>query len=163
MLRLVMVNGVLSLLLMGCSGGGGDDANRKPTHKVTGTVTMAGGAVAGASVTFSPIEGQPVAFAMTDSEGKYTLTTYDAGDGAVEGSYKVMVYKSGGGSSEPASGSHEAYVSGSFNPGAAHSGKGGGAAKGSGLPEKYSKADTTDLIHKVEAGKDNVIDLALNP
>ncbi|MCA9050851.1 MAG: carboxypeptidase regulatory-like domain-containing protein, partial [Planctomycetaceae bacterium] len=75
--RYVVSTQVLSLMLLaGCSGGG--DANRQPTFPVTGTVTLGGGPLAGAAVTFSPKDGQPVATARTDANGKYSLTTYDA-------------------------------------------------------------------------------------
>ncbi|MCA9052778.1 MAG: carboxypeptidase regulatory-like domain-containing protein [Planctomycetaceae bacterium] len=162
-LRLLTACGLLALSLTGCGGGGASGgADRLPTHKVTGTVKLAGGPVAEASVTFSPLEGQPVAFGRTDSAGQYTLTTYEAGDGAVAGTYKVLVSKSSAAKSDAGGGSHDAYISGSFNPGASHSGKGAGKSAGA-LPDKYARADSTDLVGKVEAGKENVIDLELNP
>ena len=153
-----------SLLTAGCSGGG-DGAERKPTVKVSGTIKMAGGPVADAVVTFSPQEGQPVAFGRTDSQGKYTLTTYEAGDGAVAGKYIVLVTKSssGGAASGTGSVSHEAFVSGQASVTAhAAAGKSGGSAAGSILPEKYSRTTTSDLTVTV-APEQTTYDFELQP
>ena len=80
-----------SLVLAGCSGG--DAAKHVAVFKVTGTVTFQGKPLAQAIVTFSPKEGQPVAFGTTNDKGEFTLTTYTAGDGAAAGSYGVLVSK----------------------------------------------------------------------
>lgn len=113
---------------------------------------MAGGPVADAVVTFSPQEGQPVAFGRTDSQGKYTLTTYQAGDGAVAGKYIVLVTKSSGGaSSDPGPVSHEAFVSGQASVTAHAAGGKSSAGSGSVLPEKYSRTTTSDLTTVVSA------------
>ncbi len=149
--------------MTGCSGGG-SGPERKPTIKVSGKITMAGGPVADAVVTFSPQEGQPVAFGRTDSEGKYTLTTYEAGDGAVAGKYIVLVNKSSGaGGGGTASVSHEAFVSGQAAVTAhAAAGKPGGSAPASVLPEKYSNASTSDLTTTVSPDKTSY-DFELQP
>lgn len=149
-------------LLCGCSGG--SSVERRPTHKVSGTITMAGAPVANADVTFAPKDKQPVALGRTDSQGKYTLTTYSAGDGAVAGNYVVLVSKSGG-SSTTGELSHEDFVSGRANPAAAHAGGGRGAPPPSGslLPDKYASIATSDLEATVEAGKTNVFDFELKP
>lgn len=151
------------LLATGCSGGAG--AERKPTIKVSGTIKMAGGPVADAVVTFSPQEGQPVAFGRTDSQGKYTLTTYEAGDGAVAGKYIVLVTKSSSGGTASGSGpvSHEAFVAGQASVTAhAAAGKSGGASASSVLPEKYSRTTTSDLTATV-APEQNTYDFELQP
>lgn len=152
-----------SLFTAGCSGGGAGP-ERKPTIRVSGTITMAGGPVADAVVTFSPQEGQPVAFGRTDSEGKYTLTTYEAGDGAVAGKYIVLVNKSSGSGAGPgAAVSHEAFVSGQASVTShAAAGKPGGSTPASILPEKYSKANTSDLTTTVSADK-TTYDFELQP
>jgi hypothetical protein len=163
--RVVVVLCLASLLLStGCSGGGAG-AERKPTIKVSGTIKMAGGPVADAVVTFSPQEGQPVAFGRTDSQGKYTLTTYEAGDGAVAGKYIVLVTKSssGGAAAGGATVSHEAFVSGQASVTAhAAAGKTGGAAASSVLPEKYSRTTTSDLTATV-APDQTTYDFELQP
>jgi len=77
------------IVLTGCS-----NSSRLPTYRVTGTVTSQGKPVAGAAITFVPTgkEGE-AASAITDSEGKYALTTWEAGDGARPGQYRVKVSK----------------------------------------------------------------------
>jgi hypothetical protein len=61
---------------------------------VTGTVTWQGKPLAGAAITFVPTgsDGE-AASAITDAEGKYALTTWEAGDGARPGQYRVKVSK----------------------------------------------------------------------
>jgi hypothetical protein len=60
---------------------------------VTGTVTSQGKPVAGAVITFVPTGEGEAASAITDSAGKYALTTWEAGDGARPGEYRVKVSK----------------------------------------------------------------------
>lgn len=80
---------ILILSLCGCSGS--DD--QKTVYEVTGTVTFGGGPVAKATVIFSPLDQQPVATGITDSNGVYRLTTYDSFDGAAVGKYDVLISK----------------------------------------------------------------------
>ena len=49
--------------------------------------------VAQATVTFIGVDGKRVAAGLTDANGKYTLTTFQKGDGAVPGEYRVKVEK----------------------------------------------------------------------
>jgi hypothetical protein len=77
----------VGIVLTGCS-----NSSRPPTYPVTGTVTSQGKPLAGAAITFVPTgEGGEAASAMTDSDGKYALTTWEAGDGARPGQYRVKV------------------------------------------------------------------------
>lgn len=159
--RSVLAGLALCVLASGCSDGGAD---RKPTHPVSGTVTLAGSPVADASVTFSPTgQGQPVATGRTNSEGKYTLTTYEGGDGAVAGDYVALVTKSSASTTNDPQAVHEAYTSGKA-PASGHSGRGGsgGSDSGTALPDKYSNASTSPLTVTVKA-EDNTIDLQLEP
>jgi hypothetical protein len=59
-------------------------------------VTLNGETLAGASVTFYHKTG-PTARGVTNDQGEFTLTSYDAGDGAVEGSHTITVQKFEGG------------------------------------------------------------------
>jgi hypothetical protein len=79
----------VGIVLTGCP-----NSSRPATYKVTGTVTMQGKPVADAVVTFVPTgtDGE-AASAITDSDGKYALTTWRAGDGARPGEYRVKVSK----------------------------------------------------------------------
>jgi hypothetical protein len=88
-----MSHPVLSILvtagfiLTGCS-----NSSRPPTYPVTGAVTFQGKPVAGAVITFVPAgDDGEAASAIADSEGKYALTTWEAGDGARPGEYRVKV------------------------------------------------------------------------
>ena len=79
----------VGIVLTGCS-----NSSRPPTYRVSGTVTMQEKPVAGAVITFVPTSNEgAAASAITDSEGKYALTTWQAGDGARPGEYRVKVSK----------------------------------------------------------------------
>jgi hypothetical protein len=57
-------------------------------------VTYNGEPVEGATVVFGAAsEGAQTATGITDSAGKFTLTTFEKGDGAVPGSYTVAISK----------------------------------------------------------------------
>ncbi len=79
---------VLALFATGCSGSG-----LPKTYKVAGTVKLDGKPVEGALVTFLPAEGQKVAVGSTDTDGKYTLSTFGPADGAQPGGFKVTIVK----------------------------------------------------------------------
>ncbi|MGH7202173.1 MAG: carboxypeptidase-like regulatory domain-containing protein, partial [Planctomycetaceae bacterium] len=49
--------------------------------------------VEGATVVFIPTGHKHGATAQTDAEGKFQLRTYEPGDGAVPGNYKVTIRK----------------------------------------------------------------------
>ncbi|MDA7503729.1 carboxypeptidase-like regulatory domain-containing protein [Planctomicrobium sp.] len=78
-------------MLMGCSGDKSPD--RPATTPTTGVVTYNGDPVEGATVTFKPGADGKAAFGKTDGEGKFALTTFEGGDGAIPGSYTVAVTK----------------------------------------------------------------------
>jgi hypothetical protein len=81
----------LSLPLTGC-GGTATNPNLVP---VTGTITLDGKPLAGASVTFVGIGATPGegATGLTDEAGKYELAHFRAGAGAMPGEYKVVIMK----------------------------------------------------------------------
>lgn len=153
---------VVALSLPGCSGEG-----PQTTYQVTGTVTMVGAPVADAMVVFVGDDKQPAATGRTDSTGKYTLTTYEAGDGAVEGKYVAIVIKADAAKNEEMSEdeAHAAVVSGAAAPDDGHAADGEDetASSGSLLPEKYASKALSDLNVTVESSDDNVIDLKLEP
>lgn len=72
----------------GCGGSG-----EKPV-KVEGIVTLDGKPLPDAAVTFQPLEakGRP-ATGVTGSDGVFRLTTFNSGDGAFPGQYKILVTK----------------------------------------------------------------------
>ncbi len=68
--------------------------HRKPTHPVRGTVTLHGQPVPQAYVVFqstSKETGAPRGDAFTEADGSFTLSAYEANDGAPAGDYVVTV------------------------------------------------------------------------
>ena len=159
---------ISGLFLAGCSKSDMGAADRKPVFKVKGKITMSGGPVANAMISFSPKTSQPVATGRTGSDGTYTLTTYDSGDGAAAGDYVVLVTKptASPASSTPAGG-HDAKAKSSPDGAAMHSAAqssgGGGGDADSALPVKYSRVNESDLTATVKSSGDNVLDFDLKP
>lgn len=88
---LSLVMAIAGISIMGCSG-----SDNIPTYKVSGLVTLDGTPVEGATVTFLDVNNGPHnAVALTGADGRYELTTFESGDGAVEGTYNIMVTKYG--------------------------------------------------------------------
>lgn len=89
----ILVCAAVAVALTGCS-----DGTDLGTSAVSGTVTYNGEPVEAANVAFVPTgEGAKMAAGTTDAQGKFTLTTVKAGDGAVPGSYQVAISKIEGG------------------------------------------------------------------
>ncbi len=132
--------------------GGCKPARKGPaTVPVTGVVTLAGTAVAGATVAFQPGEGGRSAAGITDSSGRYELSTYARNDGAIPGEYSVVIVK------------FDATPTGS--PGTAKDYKpptGEIPPPKNELPAKYADAKTSGLKATVNAGQ-NSIDFPLSP
>ncbi|MHB8897521.1 MAG: carboxypeptidase-like regulatory domain-containing protein [Thermoguttaceae bacterium] len=150
-------------LVSGCGG----DSSDVGTVKADGVVTLDGSPVEGATVTFAPKakEGR-AATGLTDASGKFSLTTVQAGDGAMPGSYDVVVSKMVGGTSQVTARTQEEYYAevkkrqgapgGGEKPGADAS-----AAKNE-LPEKYSVKERSGLTADVAAGAENSFKLDLS-
>jgi len=134
----------VGIVVTGCS-----NSSRPPTYPVTGTVTLHGKPVAGAVITFVPTgtDGE-AASAITDSEGKYALTTWQAGDGARPGEYRVKVSKQDQQTVDSSKmvknlsieEEQKIYVENKKPPPPAKSL----------IPSKYQDDQTSGLIHKVE-------------
>ena len=60
------------------------------TAPVTGTVTIGGQPANAFTVIFHPAKGRP-ATGTTDAQGRFTLTTFESGDGAVLGDHIITV------------------------------------------------------------------------
>lgn len=108
-----------------------------PTGKVSGTVTYNGAPVSNATVTFLPDNGRS-ASGVTDSSGNFTLSTFGTSDGALLGNHKVIVTP------------YETDIPMPETPGEA------AAAPKAPFPEKYMKAETTDLTATVQSGANDV-------
>lgn len=94
---------ILFLAPVFCASGCKKDAGpkREPTFPVTGTVQIDGKPTVGVRVMMFPADNFPGSVeqnlgaphsAMTDNDGKFKITTYDAGDGAPAGDYVVTFY-----------------------------------------------------------------------
>lgn len=135
------------LYLIGCEA---VPENQKGTVPVKGVVTFSGSPVAGATVTFlAPKDGRS-ASAVTDAQGRYALTTFRRGDGALPGDYNVIVMKfevvTGGQTGQK-------YVPVQETPEPKNL-----------LPSRYAQPGKSDLKATVAAdAKANVFDFALSP
>ena len=86
---LLLITACILGLASGCSRG----RQYPPTHSVSGVVTVEGQPVADAIVSFLPDNGQNPANGSTDASGRYELTSFTRGDGAMEGSFRVTIVK----------------------------------------------------------------------
>ena len=136
----------LVVVLAGCSDAK-KDGNRPARVPVSGKVLHNGAPVAGANVTFVPQSGKDAASARTDSEGNFKLTTFEEGDGAVPGSYKVTVtkYEEQQAAAAPQAG----------EPGYDPTAKPLPPPKNL-LPAKYAKPETTELSQTVAEGQSEI-------
>ena len=87
----------VALLLVGLIGiTGCGNKGRLPTYKVNGSVTADNAPAERAIVIFCPVDPGPELgalrpYGITDSEGKFKLFTFNPGDGAPAGDYKVLI------------------------------------------------------------------------
>lgn len=86
---LLLLTACILGMVSGCSRG----RQYPPTHSVSGVVTVDGQTVADAIVSFLPDDGQNPANGSTDALGRYELTSFTRGDGAMEGSFRVTIVK----------------------------------------------------------------------
>ena len=82
----------MSLLVVfsvnGCGG-----SKYPPTFKTTGTVTLDGKPIEGATVSFYPDGTNKPANGETDASGQYQMSSFNKNDGATVGSFRVTVQK----------------------------------------------------------------------
>lgn len=127
--------------------------NRGPQMvPVTGTITLDGKPLPGASVMYVLKAGGPPVTAVTDAQGKYDLATLTPGDGALEGEYQVAVvaYRVAGVSADPAS-----------DPSQQLPGAQGGERVTWIAPQRYSDLAKSGLSATVSADRENVVDFGL--
>lgn len=87
----VVANLAMAALLFAVTGCG-DGVDRIPTFKTQGQVLLNGKPLANAFVVLHPESPELVpARASTDAQGNFNLTTFDTGDGAPAGNYKLTV------------------------------------------------------------------------
>ncbi|MGQ9914990.1 MAG: carboxypeptidase-like regulatory domain-containing protein [Thermogutta sp.] len=157
--RMAVVLSGLAVAAIVLGGACNRGSNKPKTYPVTGTVTLNGQPVPGATVNFTPKEQAPpgqsgpqAASAVTDEQGKYQIGTFAKGDGALPGEYLVSVTKYEGGGPTGGSGSEEEYRPprpGEESP-----------VPKNVLPQQYANPNTSGLSVKVEA-KANTYDITL--
>jgi hypothetical protein len=78
------------LIFIAVGGCGGAPAPDRPkTVPVQGTITLKGQPLADASVTFMLPDNSGSAVGRTDAAGHYSLTTFEQGDGAIPGEWRI--------------------------------------------------------------------------
>jgi hypothetical protein len=125
---------LLTVVLTGCGGRG--------TTPVQGVVRLEGTPVTGATVLFMP-DGQPrgrPASGFTQSDGTFQLTTYRQDDGALPGTYRVVVQKT-----EAAKDQSSGERSAMERAKAKFEEKSTQRARKPALPDTYAKFETTPL------------------
>jgi hypothetical protein len=80
-----------ALAVAGCGRGPVD--GRPTPVPASGTIIYKSKPVDGAKVVFAPQDHAHAAVGQTDAQGRFTLQTFEPGDGAVVGKYKVVVSK----------------------------------------------------------------------
>jgi len=128
------VPATVMLAVLGCGSPG-----TAPTAPATGTVTYKGKPVEGVSVGFIPEKGRP-ASGLSDASGKFTVSTFKRGDGAVPGKHKVIVAEAASSDPGPMPG-----MPGYKEP----------PAKKARFPARYSDVKTTSFSVEVTTGKKN--------
>lgn len=127
--------GVLFLfVLAGCGG--------QKTSSVTGTVTLDGKPLAGAATQFVPQGTGRDATCGTDASGRFSMSTFQPGDGVVAGTYKVVIAPPLGVADTTKYATSEDAMSGASKV---------AAKKGTGpkFPQKYTRPDQTPLTQEV--------------
>jgi hypothetical protein len=145
----------LALVLSGALAGGCGGGPGKPI-KVSGKVKWAdGNPVVGATVSFMPTrEGGREANGFTGEDGSFDLTTFNSGDGALPGDYKVLVTRPKTTEApqfgEVAAESNPTEKMKKFFYESKRKGSSGGAKDA--IPNVYSSVTTTPLRWTVESG-----------
>ena len=83
----------LGTTILGCN-------NNPPTAKVMGTVKLEGKPMTSGRVLFLPIGGGKQAIGKIEEDGRFELTTFKSGDGALVGRHHAVVLKAKAASSD---------------------------------------------------------------
>ncbi len=112
--------------------------NRKPVHPTKGIVLLDGSPVPGARVALSQFDAKgekvsQVADGFSEGDGRFTLSTYKAWDGAPVGEYVVTVVN------------RDVYYDDRGQPGVNR------------LPSRYASAKTSDLKASIKLGRNELV------
>lgn len=135
---------VLFALLASAAGCGG--ADRAETAPASGVVLQDGNPVAGASVTLFPKEGGRSANGLTDENGRFVLTTYDQGDGAIPGEHQVAITAANAEVPEVIPDDYDYAKAGKSS---------------ASVPPKYSDPDNSGLTATIKSGQENELKFEL--
>ena len=147
-----LVSALLLALVIGPACG--PTSSGPKTYPVSGTVTLKGQPVDGATVTFQAADGKGAAVGTTDSSGNYALTAGPWGRGAAAGEYRVSVVKFKAAAPEAPAGTGDNYVPPDPN-------KPPPPPPENELPAKYADAKNSGLTASVKESGDNKFDLKL--
>lgn len=136
-------------LLAGCGQG-------TALHRAIGTVRYKGQPVEGAIVTFRCEEQSKIATGTTDMEGRFELTTYSAGKGAVAGKHKVTVTKFSAPAGVSTVSTMEEMVEAAHKPKSSSS-----DTPANQLPKRYEKPETSLLEFEVSSSGTNEFTIEL--
>ncbi len=146
MRRMFMLLGMV--VLSGCGDGRG-------TVPVEGILKLDGQPLKEASVQFVPQGAGRDATATTDGSGKFVMSTFEPRDGALPGSYKVVITPSTPIEATPDGVSADA----AMQAASAAAVKPRARAAGPQVPESYTRIDQTPLKQEVPPTGEIVIDI----
>lgn len=131
--------GVLACSVL-CVSVGCSSENRLETGEVYGKVTYNGDPLQIGSLLFVPTGGGPTAEANIESDGTFTMGTYELEDGAILGEHKVMItaITAPGGSGLP-----EDVIDGEGAPVSI-------------IPERFGDLEKSGLVVNVKSGENNI-------
>lgn len=167
-----------AMLIAVAAAGCGKKRSGIVAYPVTGTVTYNGKAVAGANISYTTTNPDaPRAGATTDSEGKFSLTTYvsptEILKGAPPGDYQVVIVKAA--EPEKPSGATDQDMATATNDQRSdmllkqwasqqertHDPKQQKAKPKPAIPERYGKAETSGLKQTVVSGTNDPVEFKL--
>jgi hypothetical protein len=148
----------LPAILLACGCGGND---WPATAAVSGTLSRGGKPVAGATVCFQADGAPRFGYGTTDAAGRYTVSTFEPGDGAMIGEHAVVITVENPGSAVAADVSSDMSspeYQAAYEKGLRAASK---PAQNPAVPARYGSPDTTPLKATVKPG-DNIIDFDLS-
>lgn len=132
---------VMFSTLTGCS-----SKEQAKTYPVSGTVTLDGSPLVGATVMLQPIEGGSFGFGETDSKGLFVISTFAVGDGAIPGEHRIVVSKKAAAAELAPAGDGDNEPQTDENP-----------SDSQRVPKRYSNAETSGLKVLVEDGVEPLV------
>jgi hypothetical protein len=144
------------VVVLGLLGGCSRNSGRPETAPVTGRITYRGEPVRGATVAFIGERAPRFGSGLTDDDGRFQISTFENGDGAVLGKHLVTVTKADASSSTdvPVDKSLSPEERGRATEEAFERALQRGPLR-SLLPKKYSDPNTTDIRLEVLPGEND--------